>query len=798
MMSRLAGCLVVAFALPAATPAQELPIVERVEITGNQYIRSETLFFYVSTKAGERYGERRIKEDFRRLWSTALLDDLKLEVSDGPTGKIVVFRVTERKRVRAIEYRGGKVLSGSHIEEALRKRNLALRLDALYDDARGQQVERAILDMLVAKGRPFGTVRREVKDVSGPDVRVSFLIDDGPRTVVEDIAFDGNTAFSDGELRGRMKLKRAGLVNLSWLRGRGAYAPEKWSGSDQDAGDRARLLQFYLDHGYVTVRIGEPKIATADDNAADGEATRRVWLRIPVVEGEQYRVGDVKLEGLSVFTEDEVRPLFALKKGAVYDDSKIQRGNAKLRELYGRKGYFQASATTRRAPDAEKKLVNLVLAVEEDKRYFVGKIRIAGNETTRDKVIRREVLLNEGEVFDTDALAQSIRRVNQLGYFKPMERAPELTVSPKASDSLDVTFRVREENPTRFSLGGGLSGVEGAFLNGSFATANLLGLGETLQLTAQSGTLTRNYQFGITKPYLMDRPITAGFDVFHRRQTYKTESSQGVQGYLDERTGGSLLAGFSFAKWSRLFLTYSYEVIDISLRDITGLPPASVASAVFLGDVGRRRESTLRPTLVRNTLDQPLMPRRGTRLSVSLPVTGGPLRGTLDFVKPRLEVVAYLPQGSRAVLGVRAEVGGILPFGDTARRDATTGRNQLPFYERFFLGGETQIRGYDIRSVGPRDASNQAIGGNKYLLLNAEYSWEPVHPLRLMLFYDAGQAFADGKGFSLSGLQKSTGVELRVLMPLLNVPLRLIYAWNLNREPFQPVRAFKFAIGTTF
>ncbi len=362
-----------------------------------------------------------------------------------------------------------------------------------------------------------------------------------------------------------------------------------------------------------------------------------------------------------------------------------------------------------------------------------------------------------------------------------------------------MTFPVREQNGTRFTFGGGVSGAQGAFLNGSFSTANLLGTGETFQLTAESGTLTRDYQLAVSRPYVFDRPLSLGVDVFKRRQTYRTETGQGVQGYVDDRTGGSLSIGFPVARWTRGSLGYSYSVVDVALRDLpAGGAAVGTVSAAFLLDVGRRRESTVAPSLTRNTLDHPVMPRRGTRLSLSVPITGGPFRGTLDFLKPRAEAVAFLPFGSRMTLGFRAEGGVVLPFGDTARADEKSGRpNRLPFYERFFLGGETQIRGYDFRTVGPRDANGQAVGGDKYVLLNAESSFEIVGPLRLVLFYDAGQAFKEGR-FDPGRLKMSSGAELRLLLPLLNLPLRLIYAVNLNRDSVHPANAWKFAIGTTF
>jgi outer membrane protein insertion porin family len=443
--------------------------------------------------------------------------------------------------------------------------------------------------------------------------------------------------------------------------------------------------------------------------------------------------------------------------------------------------------------------VDVTLAMEEDKRYYVGKITFTGNTTTRDKVIRREVYLNESDVFNTEALKLSIRRINQLGYFKPMEGVPELGPSTLGEDRIDVTFKVEEQNRNQFTFGGGVSGLEGTFLNASFSTANFLGLGETVQLSAQAGARTKNYQLAVTEPYLFDRPITAGFDLYSRKIDYLTSAN--VVGYSEVRTGASVTGGLPVGRrgFLHLYSGYTYEVIDTAILDsvkaglttsLTGLTgnPGEPTFSPFL-DAGRHPESRISPSLVYNTVDSPYTPRRGMRFTGSTIFAGGPLGASINYVKPDFEGIVYIPHLKKTALGLRTEVGWIHPYGDT---------RQLPYYQRFFLGGETQIRGVNIRTVGPVDTQNRAVGGNKFFLFNAEYYFDVFGPLRVLLFYDAGQAFAEGKNLNLRQLRNSTGAELRFNMPVLNVPFRLIYAFNLARDVFQPAHTFKFAVGTTF
>jgi outer membrane protein insertion porin family len=768
---------------PRPSAAQDAPTVLRLEIRGNRFLEKDTLLYYVSTKPGDRYDEGRLREDFRRLWDTGFLDNLRLDVLDAPEGgRVPVFQVVERARVAVVVYRGSKALTTSAIEEELAKRGAALKLDTFYDAGRARRVEQVVRAMLAAKGRPFATVSHAAQPIGPSSLQVSFTIDDGALTRVRAIEFEGNRAMSDATLRGAMKaLKPSGFWNPGWLSGKSTYNEAKWS--DPHEGDRRRLLDFYLDRGYVTAAVGEPRLSWVDE--ATGQKPRKgATLVIPVVEGDLYRVGTVAFEGLTVFEPASVRPLFRLDTGDVYRESRIEKGYAKLREAYGSRGYFQWTARTDRRPDPAHRVVDVTLVMDEDRRYSVGKIAFAGNLATRDKVLRREVYLNEGGVFDTEALKLSIRRINQLGYFKPMEGAPQIAPSALGDDKLDVTFKVEEQNRNQFTFGGGMSGPEGAFLNLGFSTTNFLGRGQTLQLAAQSGAQVKHYQIGLTEPYLFDRPITAAFDLFKRENVEK------VLGYTREGQGGSFTVGLPLGRFSRLYTSYAYEIVDIRGLPMaeplgTGGGPVFDPSA-FVRD-GRQHESRLSPSFVLNTVDNPWTPRSGLKLSLTPQLTGGPLGGTVSLFKPRAELTMYVPHTRKTALGLHAETAFVTPLGG----------GTLPGNHRFALGGDTQIRGVKINTVGPFEGG-RALGGNKYVLFNAEYYFDLGGPLRALAFFDAGQAFLESDPIHLRKLRTSAGLELRFMVPMLNVPFRIIYAVNPNKDDFQKRGTFKFGIGTTF
>ncbi len=804
----LAGVL--AAAAPRASLAQEpaaAPLIERIEIANNQFLQKETLLFYISSKPGEPFDERKLREDFKRLWDTGFLNDLRIEAVDGPRGKVVTFVVEERRRIQIVDYRGSKELTSSTIDDELKKRDAQIKMDSFYDPQKARKVEAIIKEMLAAKGLPFATVKHEAKNVGSSGQQLSFVIDAGPKAKVKEIVFEGNSVFSDDKLRGRMKkIKQPGFFNMSWLGGKTTYTEDKWlGGSDDPRGDRGRIEDFYLDHGYVTARVGQPRVSYTDGKAGflKKKPVKHMRLEVPIVEGAQYTMGEIRFEGLTVLKEDFVRGFFKMQPGDVYNDSKFKKAYEKLRDVYGSLGYFQWTGGTERKPDAERKVVDVTVKMEEDKQYFLGKLKFIGNDSTRDKVIRREIYMNEGDVFNTEALKMSIKRVNQLGYFKQMDSAPEIQPSPDADNKVDVTFKVEEQNRNQFTFGGGVSGYEGAFINASFSTTNFLGAGETFQVYVQSGSRTKNYSLSVSEPYFLDRPITAGADLFKRKITYYSYAN--VAGYTQESTGMSLVTGFLVGKWSRAFLNYTYEVIKLSEAD-----PADVTNPFFpgggqvitgpnydpfmFGDSANRTESRITPNLVYNTVDNPYTPRAGMRHTASIMFAGGPLGGTVNYYRPSFEAILYKPIGRKMAIGVRGEVALIQQYGDT---------QVLPLYQRYFLGGETQIRGYDFRAIGPVDSQGRAIGGNKFGLFNAEYYFDVFGPLRALLFFDAGQAFLEGDPIRVQDFRISTGAELRFIMPVLNVPFRLIYAWNPNRTTFYeklytPYSTFKFAVGTTF
>jgi outer membrane protein insertion porin family len=793
---------------PARLPAADSgPIVYALglcfDAQGNvSAIDPETYLFYIRLRPSQPsqdvwnpYDEEvrnTMLSDFRRLWDTGFLDDLSIEATDyvlpnGVIGKVITYHLEERERVKQVSFEGSSRLDRTKIDETLRDRGLDLRLDSFLDRNLVSRVARVVKEMMVEKGFVNATVTPSITSVAGGPklAKVTFVIDDGPRTAIRDVEFVGNRAFADDVLGHAMKSNRAEDL-LSRLRGLGTFNDAKFADDAQSVED------YYRDHGYVNARVGQPVLRPLDQSA-DGH-TRWVQLRIPITEGERYRLGTLTFAGNALVTSEQLRGLVKLKTGDWYSQGAIRDALNKAREVYGAAGYMEFVALPEMTP-AGPHVIDVVIRVNEGPRYYVNRITFTGNTLTRDSVIRRELRLVEGGVFDTAALKDSVRRLNQLGYFKPLKGTDqELHVEKSASrsDAVDIRVAVEEQNRNQLQFGAGMSQYEGAFGSITYTTANFLGRGETVTVTGQRGSRSSIYQLAFTEPYVFDRPITGGLDLFSRKTDFLTGAN--VVGYSEVRSGVNVTAGRPLFNFSRMFLTYGYEVVDTAVSDdlLKGLDStSSVGVPVFnpFLDEGRHIESRVTPSFVHNTVGNPFTPRSGRKVSLNAPVAGGLFGGTTNYIRPELEIVQYVPHTKRTALGVRLNGGFVRPYGTT---------RALPYYLRYFLGGEYQIRGVDIRTVGPTDSGNRAIGGDKFVLFNAEYYVDLFGPVRALLFHDAGQAFRESERIDLRRLRTSSGVELRVIVPMLNVPFRLIYAWNTYRDTFQPARTFKFAVGTTF
>ena len=782
-----------------------------------------------------------ILADFHRLWDTGFLDDLWIEVIDQPydngvLGKHVIYNFEERQRVKIVTFEGSDEVDRGDIDTAMRENGLSIRLDSFLDQGMINRTKGLLQFMFADKGYQFAEIDHEITELMGGPrtVQLTFHMDEGPKVFVDEITFVGNEAVSDRTLRGKMKNTKTRYW-LSWITGRGTYKEAQF---EQDAD---LIVAHYRDEGYIDAQVGQPDLEYLE--VSDDGTRRDLRLRIPIEEGERYRLGEIDFDGNEVVKDIGLEQLFwNLQPGAYYSEAEVRQGFEAARDLYGALGYYEMTLfpdlqpRTRPAEDANGNgggngngdgsgfgdgesaappwpmridgapVVDVTIRVQEGDQYFVNRITFVGNETTHDQVIRRELQLVERGVFNTEGMKYSVRRLNQLGFFEPLEESDvEITKLDGLDNEVDLTFNLTEANLNQLTFGAGVSQFDGFFGQLSFRTSNFLGRGETLGIGIQAGSRVRDINLSFTEPFLFGRNMSGSANVFSRRIEW-------IGSFTEESLGTTFTVGKPLALFTRLFVSYGYEqtqVTDINPvftddSDLLSFNPF-FQDALLLGTGGRRTISKVTPMVRMNTVDHPIFPRRGTSYSAGIELAG--LGGNTRFLKPTLEGLWYIPHTSRTTVGLRAQFH-FLSAGDP---------NQIPVFERLWLGGEYSVRGFDIRRIGPTlsDVNPEVpedtfegrtiMGGNKSLLFNAEYQFTIADPVRLIAFYDAGQVQDVGDRLGLKDFKTSTGVELRFFIPMLNIPFRLIYAWNPQREGVyndnlrpQEETVFRFAVGTMF
>ena len=529
---------------PAATqkpgfeaPAAEAPkqatnqvenIVEAIEFRGSRRVPQESLRAMIFTHKGDKYDPEAFRRDFISLWNSGRFDDIRLEAEPGKFGWIVRFILTERRVVRTIKYDGNKSITVSEILDRFKERKVGLSVESQYDPNKVQRAVVVLKEYLAERGRQYAEVTPQIRQIPPSSLEITFRVNEGPKVKVGKLDIEGNTVFSDRVIRRAMKnLKPIGVPYSILLEN--IFA--KTYDSTKLEEDKDRIRMFYQDRGYFTARALD---ADVDVRRIPGGSFKLplLWtnrpkitadIKVPIEEGRQYHLNKINFAGVKLFRTPDtlMRPLFGMGEGDVFSTSKLRKGLENLRKLYGEFGFIDFVPEPSFDPVAGTDKMDLTLTVDEGKQFFVRRIDFAGNSTTRDKVIRRELMIDEGDMYNTRLWEMSILRLNQLGYFEALKEneAADIKRNPQSS-TVDITLKVKERGKNSIQLNGGVSGISGSFVGFGYSTNNFLGLGETLSISTQLGDRIREAQFGFTEPYLFDRPIQAGFTVYTQRFNY--------------------------------------------------------------------------------------------------------------------------------------------------------------------------------------------------------------------------------------------------------------------------------------
>ncbi len=761
--------------------------IERFEVKGNTSVASDTIRVYLGVNIGETFDPEVIQRNFLNLWQTGLFDDIRIESDKGDTGVIVRVIVKERPRIGSVEYRGNKDLQTSKITEQLDKDKIDLHIGSTIEQTLVKRAAESIKKAYTENGYEGVDVATTTEDLPQPgEKKIVFNINEGIKATVATIEFTGNKRFSSRRLRLFMKeVKPNGLI--SWIRKKNLYIPSKL---DEDL---ENVKNYYQDYGYYDVTFGEPQIKQA------GTAKKpRVKITIPVKEGQVQHFNEVSVSGNTVLKTEYILRDWPVKKGEVLRRKNMQKRLDDLNDFYRSHGYIYSYINTEYAK-AGTNMLDVHIQVFEGDQFRLGRLEFQGNTTTKDKVLRREIFIEEGDVMDMEAFKQSIYKLGQLGYFKASDN-PDFHVNPDKK-TVDITIKGTEEGKNDIQFGGGYSEGGGAFVQTSFSTRNFMGEGENLGLSLQRGNRQNYLSLSYSDPWFLDTPNSLGASLFDRNTNYPLSV-----GFQERSKGGSLAYGYRLHRFDSISFGYGLEHLkqhteSSSLPDENGnIPVAVVQDSEF-------SMSTLGPSYSFDSRDNPFDTTRGGRVNLSLAYSGGPLGGNVHSFKPILGLTRFFRLSRRSSFSLNADLGYLVTLDKNCSNtfdEQFAKKNNLcvPKSQRFFVGGEYSVRGFKYATLGPKEGSIVGTpveaGGYKQIVANAEYIIKINDPLRLVFFGDSGWAYGHADRVDLSKLRYSSGLELRIFLPVFQFPIRFIYAFNLKPQKGDQFEGFQFTIGNTF
>ncbi len=714
ILSSLLACIL----LLSSVGIGQQELVAGIDVHGNRRIPQETIKARIFTRAGDVYDETALERDFNSLWNTGYFEDIRFEREQTAKGWLIHVYVKERPTIREIDYVGLNSVSKSDVLDRFKEAKVGLSPESQYDPTKVKKAEVTIKDLLSEHGRQFATVKTEVRPIPPAAVSLTFVVKEGPKVKVGKISFTGNAHVKTRILRAAMKnLRPVGLPHSIFL--------ENLFSKTYDATkleeDTERVRAEYQNRGYFKVLVSDPKTVIHDSGhkgfhiplimPGPGKA---VDITMPIQEGDRYTLGEITFKGNKAIANTKaLRAVFPIKDGDIFDRSKIAKGLESLRKAYGQIGFINFTSIPDTRFDETKKQVFLDIDLDEGKQFSVRRIEFSGNTTTRDKVIRREIILEEGQVYNQQLWEISLQRLNQLGYFEQLKPDdPNVTERhlDEKNGTVDLTLKVKEKGKNSIGLSGGVSGLAGSFIGLNYQTNNFLGRGETLSVAANIGNLQRDITFGFTEPYFLDKPLQLGFTVYARKFNYDqarqaaifsgqqvnlpSDLQQNLQNYTQSSKGFSVSLGYAIHRsFKRVGLSYSFD--DSTIVALTNASKQLFDFLAFSGVNGPNAldgiiTSKVIPSFTKNTLDSSLFPHKGSSIYIAGEIAG--LGGTVKTLRPIIEYKRFFPvQNRKNTIGYHVQATFLTGYDGVVP----------PPFSRSYLGGENDLRGFDIRSVSP-------------------------------------------------------------------------------------------------
>jgi len=730
-------------------PVDKTGVIKAIEVSGNRRIDDVAVIKKLTTKVGAPFSADNVKKDINTLYGTGYFDDISVDLTDTTSGKVMTIFVKETPFVKAVVLKGNKKLEDAKIKDVITiKENVLLDRSAIGDNVK------RIKALYAQEGFFLATVKAETKS-DGLDATVTFTIKEGAAVRVKRITILGNSFFSARKLKHIMATKEAWL--FSFVNQSGHFNEFAFQN------DLSQIIGAYYDNGFINADILDHKVFLSSDK-------RWFYITILLKEGERFKFGDVDLTGDIEGLKRDLLKKFKTKKGDIFSRSTLTRDIEGLKDFYGDKGYAYVEVKPRTDVHTDTRTVDLTFDIKKNNLVHVDKINITGNTKTRDKVIRRELYIDEKDLYSATGLKKSKSALKRLGFFDSVDIEK---VRGASTDKIDLDVKVKERPTGAISAGIGYSSVDSIIGTASISQSNLFGTGIKLNLSGTISASSTRFVLGFTEPYLFDKPISAGFDLYNTDQQF--------QGFNTRKKGFDTRLGFPiYDRETRGFVSYTLE--DAEVLDVS-----TSASSFIRDQEGSRTESSVSLTITRDTRDDAFFPRNGSVITYSGKVAGGVLGGNVYTIKHQLNAIHYFPTPLKTTFSIRGQAGYLRGY---AGREA-------PIYERFFLGGINTIRGFDTRTISPKDQlTGDLIGGETMFVTNLEFLFPiaKMEKMRGLLFFDAGNAY-QGK-IDFTDIRTSAGTGIRWYSPV--GPLRLELGVNLAPRDGESRTNWDFTIGSTF
>ena len=742
--------------------AQGPPIVRSIDVqyTGPGTVSKERILAQIRTKVGQPYSDLVVQQDIENLYKTGTVLNVRIFAQpQGEGGVKVIVAVQTRSVVREIVIDGAERLKAKRL-----RKEIKVKLNQPVNEEQLEQARQKIIE--VYQGRGFNDVsvqfRVEPIDEKRGTSRVVFTVNEGVKGAIRRIAFEGNEHFSEKVLRKQMKTRGKTLISFVDKSGR---LDETQLQQDLD-----KLREWYQNHGYIDVEIKDVR----KEHSGNGP----IIITIVIAEGPQYHVGKIAVSGEKAATEANIRALLKMKEGSVYSPKALHDDAKAIADAYGSGGYVDLVVLPEGTPAGPAR-IDVHYKIEEGDRSFLQRVNIAGNTRTKDKVIRREVLLAPGDVFNTVRVDTTKKRLENLGYFSKVETYPEDT---EIAGRKDLDILVQEKRTGSLTFGGGFSTIDqlvgfAELTQGNFDLMNwpgFTGAGQKFRLRLQYGTQRKDFVLSLTEPYFLDRRLSLGGQLFFSEATY-------LSTVYDQRNYGFAI------ELRKPINAYMYATLGYRLQDVDIFNVDPSASVEIQSQEGSFVESEILTSLVFDRRDNPLLSRRGQRVTLSPYIAGGFLGGDVQIYGFDVEGSQYFRFRWDTILLFNVEVATVNTWGSG---------DQVPIYDRLYLGGSNNLRGFPFREVGPQDDQGQPIGGNSMARATVEFTFPIIEKARGAIFYDTGFVNSEAWSFGFNHIASDIGVGIRLDLPI--GPLRLDYGYPIQRDGYNGGGHFNFNVGYQF